>query len=196
MRQTDRQRQRRRETERDRNIQRQRHRDRERQRQGKIETQRDVTTTIWRKSNTSQKLKSWIWCILVKIHQQLTPRLIFSMPKDRVSLILGATHCCSFSPACAQNDLQRTFLEHPGHTPNIAFRHLPPNSARFSYATEGTLETVELMEFDGRPAPRSQEHLGQTGSLRTQPELPHPPSGNATSKPKNKGNQWEISTSA
>ena len=22
------------------------------------------------------------------------------------------------------------------HTPNIAFRHLPPNSARFSYATE------------------------------------------------------------
>ncbi len=43
------------------------------------------------------------------------------------------------------------------------------------------------MEFDGRPAPRSQEHLGQTGSLRTQPELPHPPSGNATSKPKTRG---------
>ena len=27
----------------------------------------------------------------------------------------------------------------PGHAPNIAFRHLPPNSARFSYATEGAL---------------------------------------------------------
>ena len=26
-----------------------------------------------------------------------------------------------------------------GHTPNIAFRHLPPNSTRFSYATEGAL---------------------------------------------------------
>ena len=25
------------------------------------------------------------------------------------------------------------------HTPNIAFRHLPPNSARVSYATEGAL---------------------------------------------------------
>ena len=25
----------------------------------------------------------------------------------------------------------------PGHTPSIAFWHLPPNSARFSYATEG-----------------------------------------------------------
>ena len=23
------------------------------------------------------------------------------------------------------------------HTPSVAFRHLPPNSARFSYATEG-----------------------------------------------------------
>ena len=25
------------------------------------------------------------------------------------------------------------------HTTSIAFRHLPPNSARFGYATEGTL---------------------------------------------------------
>ena len=25
------------------------------------------------------------------------------------------------------------------HTPSTAFRHLPPNSARFSYATEGVL---------------------------------------------------------
>ena len=25
------------------------------------------------------------------------------------------------------------------HTPSIAFRHLPPNSARFSYAIEGAL---------------------------------------------------------
>ena len=25
------------------------------------------------------------------------------------------------------------------HTPSIAFRHLPPNSARFSYATQGAL---------------------------------------------------------
>ena len=27
----------------------------------------------------------------------------------------------------------------PSHTPSIAFRHLPPNSARFVYATEGAL---------------------------------------------------------
>ena len=27
------------------------------------------------------------------------------------------------------------------HTPSITFRHIPPNSARFSYATEGALHT-------------------------------------------------------
>ena len=27
----------------------------------------------------------------------------------------------------------------PSLTPSIAFRHLPPNSARFGYATEGAL---------------------------------------------------------
>ena len=26
-----------------------------------------------------------------------------------------------------------------GHTPSIVFRHLPPDSARFGYATEGAL---------------------------------------------------------
>ena len=28
------------------------------------------------------------------------------------------------------------------HTPRIAFRDLPPNSARFSYATEGALDFI------------------------------------------------------
>ena len=30
-------------------------------------------------------------------------------------------------------------LQRLSHTPSIAFRHLPPNSARFSYATKGAL---------------------------------------------------------
>ena len=28
------------------------------------------------------------------------------------------------------------------HTPSTAFRHLPPNSARFGYATEGALDFI------------------------------------------------------
>ena len=31
------------------------------------------------------------------------------------------------------------------HTPSIAFRHLPPNSARFSYATEGALGFISAL---------------------------------------------------
>ena len=34
------------------------------------------------------------------------------------------------------------------HTPSIAFRHLPPNSARFGYATEGALFTSAQLSTD------------------------------------------------
>ena len=34
------------------------------------------------------------------------------------------------------------------HTPSIAFRHLPPNSARFSYATERELFISALLSTD------------------------------------------------
>ena len=34
---------------------------------------------------------------------------------------------------------QDLFGENLNHTPSIAFQHLPPNSARFGYATEGAL---------------------------------------------------------
>ena len=40
------------------------------------------------------------------------------------------------------------------HTPNIAFRHLPPNSARFSYATEGALFISAQLSTDAVSAPR------------------------------------------
>ena len=43
----------------------------------------------------------------------------------------------------SQDDVYKQQLlkreEGKGHTPSIAFRHLPPKSARFSYATEGAL---------------------------------------------------------
>ena len=40
------------------------------------------------------------------------------------------------------------------HTPSIAFRHLPPNSARFGYATEGTLFISAQLSTDAISAPR------------------------------------------
>ena len=41
-----------------------------------------------------------------------------------------------------------------GHTPSIAFRHLPPNSARFSYATEGALFISAQLSTDAVSALR------------------------------------------
>ena len=42
----------------------------------------------------------------------------------------------------------------PGYTPSIAFRHLPPNSARFSYATEGALFISAQLSSDAVSALR------------------------------------------
>ena len=39
-------------------------------------------------------------------------------------------------------------LGHFTHTPSIAFRHLPPNSARIGYATEGALFTSSQLSTD------------------------------------------------
>ena len=40
------------------------------------------------------------------------------------------------------------------HSPSIAFRHLPPNSARFSYATKGALFISAQMSSDAVSALR------------------------------------------
>ena len=40
------------------------------------------------------------------------------------------------------------------HTPSIAFRHLPPNSARFSYVTEGALFISAQLSSDAVSALR------------------------------------------
>ena len=45
-------------------------------------------------------------------------------------------------------------LHDRGHTPSIAFRHLPPNSARFSYATEGALFISAQLSSDAVSALR------------------------------------------
>ena len=42
----------------------------------------------------------------------------------------------------------------PWHTPSTAFRHLPPNSARFSYATEGALFISTQLSTDAVSALR------------------------------------------
>ena len=48
----------------------------------------------------------------------------------------------------------RSLGVHWWHTLSIAFRHLPPNSARFSYATEGALFISAQLTTDTTSAPQ------------------------------------------
>ena len=48
------------------------------------------------------------------------------------------------------------------HTPSIAFRHLPPNSARFSYATEGALFISAQLSSEAVSALRKVRVLNMT----------------------------------
>ena len=61
-----------------------------------------------------------------------------------VTLIL---HSCASFPAPPPPP------PHP-HTPSIAFRHLPPNSARFGYATEGALYLRAAVHRRGQRPPK------------------------------------------
>ena len=47
-----------------------------------------------------------------------------------------------------------TPLKGHSHTPSIAFRHLPPNPARFGYATEGALFISAQLSTDAVSALR------------------------------------------
>ena len=51
------------------------------------------------------------------------------------------------------------FIHASNHTPSIAFRHLPPNSARFSYATEGALFISVQLSSDAVSALRKARAL-------------------------------------
>ena len=53
-----------------------------------------------------------------------------------------------------QSFIQNHMRQQRCHTPSITFRHLPPNSARFSYATEGALFISEQLSTDAVSALR------------------------------------------
>ena len=66
-------------------------------------------------------------------------------------------HCnvSAASRSVAVTDLRLCVRSHrQGHTPSTAFRHLPPNSARFSYATEGALFVSAQLSTDAVSALR------------------------------------------
>ena len=74
---------------------------------------------------------------------------------DRVCGQLRGDKECPFSGVTKSGSLEEGAgkLVH-SHTPSTAFRHLPPNSARFSYATEGALFISAQLSSDAVSALR------------------------------------------
>ena len=58
-----------------------------------------------------------------------------------------------------------------GHTPSIAFRHLPPNSARLGYATEGALFISAQLSTDAVRALRKVRVLIMTVEASAQARM-------------------------
>ena len=52
--------------------------------------------------------------------------------------------------------------QYRAHTPSIAFRHLPPNLAGFSYATEGTLYLRAAVQRRGQSPPKGTDTNNMT----------------------------------
>ena len=79
----------------------------------------------------------WLWIISLGLCRHKFP-LGSSVGGDRFETDGGVVLC----------------VQLPIHTPSIAFRHLPPNSARICYATEGTLFISAQLSTDAVSALR------------------------------------------
>ena len=98
--------------------------------------------------------------LLLQLYQNL------SEGADRVGGQLRGDKECPFSGVTKSGRVWRKVLESDArsvgcfyshistHTPSIAFRHPPPNSARFSYATEGVLFISAQLSSDAVSALR------------------------------------------
>ena len=92
---------------------------------------RSLVTAMWTTSNSST---AWVQddktCQRTRLDKALT----------HISQISGDCHVNN-STVWVQDDdtCQDDKTKHKAHTPSIAFQHLPPNSARISYATQGAL---------------------------------------------------------
>ena len=85
------------------------------------------------------------------LHRPLTPRKS-GAKYQRARCVSGVQGVALLGGTGAEREV--TERHTPSHTPSIAFRHLPPNSARFSYATEGALFISEQLSSDAVSALR------------------------------------------
>ena len=111
----------------------------------KVYTSANKTTIVW----VETELSFFFYpCLRACLGARLLPQSYqypnLSEGADRVGGQLHRDKECPFSGVTKSGRVRRvpesdTRSVGGLHTPSIAFRHLPPNSARFSYATEGAL---------------------------------------------------------
>ena len=123
-----------RERERDRQTERERQTDRQTDRQTKTETDRQTS----RQTETEMWEKRKRVCYLCNLlFSDVTHWMICTLRQRRsLTQNSGSSDLCQ----CTLEVLHRAVDRLPHtHTLSIAFRHLPPNSARFGYVTKGAL---------------------------------------------------------
>ena len=105
--------------------------------------------------------RGWcVSCLRACLGASLLPQSYLSEGADRVGEQPRGNKKCPFSGITKSGRVWRKVQESDArsvrstHTPSIAFRHLPPNSARFSYATEGALFTSAQLSTDAVSALR------------------------------------------
>ena len=103
-------------------------------------------------------------CIIHKVQNKLVQYILrppnyFAKEKEtkEKKCVIYFVHACTSKKKYKANSLKRQKVnikkkkvvrsDRYSHTPSIAFRHLPPNSAGFSYATEGALFISAQLNF-------------------------------------------------
>ena len=89
-------------------------------------------------------VRAWTPCCFHGLVSIQTFRRALTVARVTKRPFNGVTNCARVRRKVPKSDARNVAT----HTPSIAFRHLPPNSARTSYATEGTLSISTQLSID------------------------------------------------
>ena len=94
----------------------------------KLETRKWPKRSLWRRSLLTSSSATRVRCLRL--------RCFHTLSRQRLPFLEQAT---STSKPCEEETYSSSYWYSVDHTPSIAFWHLPPNSVRIGYTTEGAL---------------------------------------------------------
>ena len=105
-----------------------------------------VTALLWKRYRKVHSLPQFVWTLTRLHYQTFRRRCVRENPWPGDSLQVEPPILCPAYDAMSARGLL--------HTPSIAFRHFPPNSARLSYATVGAHSIFAQLSTDAVSALR------------------------------------------